>query len=67
MSVAHHNSGTDLFGRPLRHPGECPECGTFRPDGEPPTSHRFNCSQYVDLGVLRWGTYDPHVVRSYGR
>lgn len=46
--------GTDLMGRPTKHRGECPECHTFRPDGKPPTSHRFTCSQYVDLGVLRW-------------
>jgi len=57
----------DLMGRPTKHRGECPECHTFRPDGEPPTSHRFNCSEYVDLGVLRMGNYNPAASRSFGR
>ena len=43
-----------LFGHPVRHPNECPICKTFRKDGEPPTSHRFFCSEYVDTGVIRW-------------
>jgi len=42
-----------LFGHPVRHPNECPVCKTFRKDGEPPTSHRFFCSEYVDQGVIR--------------
>jgi len=57
----------DLMGRPTRHPGECPECHTFRTDGAPPTSHRFYCSEYVDLGVLRMGTYNPNTARSFGK
>jgi hypothetical protein len=32
---------------------ECGICHAFRPDGRPPTTHRSDCSEFVDQGVLR--------------
>jgi len=58
---------TDIMGRQIRHRGECSECHTFRTDGKAPSSHRFYCSQYEDLGVLRVGNYTPQQVKGNGR
>jgi hypothetical protein len=34
--------------------GECPECHTYRIDGNPPYLHREWCSKYGDLQMDRW-------------
>lgn len=43
-----------------QHPNACPECGTWRTDGQRPTVHAYRCSRGPDgsqVGVIRTSTY----------
>jgi hypothetical protein len=42
--------------------GQCASCGAWRPDGQPPTVHRYQCAFGPD-GMQLGPTFDPGALR----